>query len=311
LGFVGWAVGGSAAVIDSVIPVNFRLHNTLWVPAHFHTYLLLGVIFWVLAFVAHLLESAAGRAAGRFATVAGPATMVLGGYGLVGAWYVSGAIGVPRRYAEHFGDTTGYSVIGGLFTIVFALGLLIVLVEFARLGLAARAHRRPAQTASAPQGSIPAVGSGPFLTTPLQLTIVVAASVIAAAALLPPIVDASEVSTRFHHLAHSVYFFFGALFAVALAATPPLSRRVRDWSYGAALAIVIVAPTLMLLAMIPSFYESMESRDGLHALYHAGMITLGIATGMAAVRLGRTVGRIVFVLSIGMAVMYAAGVTGG
>ena len=37
------------AVIDSVIPLNFRFHNTDWVVAHFHTYLLLTVIFWAFA----------------------------------------------------------------------------------------------------------------------------------------------------------------------------------------------------------------------------------------------------------------------
>ena len=42
LGFAGWAIGGTGAVLDSLIPVNFRLHNTLWVPAHFHTYLMHG-----------------------------------------------------------------------------------------------------------------------------------------------------------------------------------------------------------------------------------------------------------------------------
>jgi len=65
LGFAGWAIGGTGAVIDSLIPLNYRLHNTLWVPGHFHTYLMLGVIFWLMAFMAHLLERAAGRPASR------------------------------------------------------------------------------------------------------------------------------------------------------------------------------------------------------------------------------------------------------
>ena len=40
VGFAGWAIGGVGAVIDSLIPINFRLHNTTWVVAHFHTYLI-------------------------------------------------------------------------------------------------------------------------------------------------------------------------------------------------------------------------------------------------------------------------------
>ena len=71
VGFAGWAIGGTGAVIDSIIPFNFRLHNTVWVVAHFHTYLMLTVVVWVLAFLAHLLERDAGgrrrgaRAPGR------------------------------------------------------------------------------------------------------------------------------------------------------------------------------------------------------------------------------------------------------
>ena len=46
IGFAGWAIGGVGAVIDSIIPINFRLHNTTWVVAHFHTYLILCVVVW-------------------------------------------------------------------------------------------------------------------------------------------------------------------------------------------------------------------------------------------------------------------------
>ena len=65
IGFTGWAIGGVGAVIDSLIPINFRLHNTTWVVAHFHTYLILTVVVWALAFLAHLLERDADRTSSR------------------------------------------------------------------------------------------------------------------------------------------------------------------------------------------------------------------------------------------------------
>ena len=65
IGFAGWAIGGTGAVIDSIIPINFRLHNTTWVVAHFHTYLILCVVVWALAFLAHLLERDADRTTSR------------------------------------------------------------------------------------------------------------------------------------------------------------------------------------------------------------------------------------------------------
>jgi hypothetical protein len=49
----------------------------------------------------------------------------------------------------------------------------------------------------------------------------------------------------------------------------------------------------------------------LHFLYHVGIAALGLVTGLAAGTLGLVTGRLVVALSIGMAVMYAAGVTGG
>ena len=36
-------------MIDSTPMVNQYFHNTLWVPAHFHTYMALGVIFFIIS----------------------------------------------------------------------------------------------------------------------------------------------------------------------------------------------------------------------------------------------------------------------
>ena len=68
---MGWAIGGVAAVIDSTVMVNTRFHNTLWVPAHFHTYYVMGVVLMILGTVFHLADRAvedcrrAGRSRGR------------------------------------------------------------------------------------------------------------------------------------------------------------------------------------------------------------------------------------------------------
>jgi hypothetical protein len=74
---------------------------------------------------------------------------------------------------------------------------------------------------------------------------------------------------------------------------------------------VIVAPAAMLFAMTPTIYAGLEDPAGLHGLYHFGMVALGVATGLGAARMGRVTGRVLLALSVGMAAMYAAGVTGG
>jgi cytochrome c oxidase subunit I len=330
LGFAGWAIGGTGAVIDSIIPVNFRFHNTLWVPAHFHTYLLLGVMLWLMAFFIHLLERAAGQVSSRTATVLAPALMVIGGYGLVGAWYASGALGVPRRYAVHPPGTESYSLAGSIFAMIFAAGFLVLLLEAARL--ARVAWRRRIATVTAPalakrgateRASLAertdstadhAAATGPGrlispLRTPTQVACGVFVTTVALTSLFPQVIDASEASAQYHHLDHAAQFFLGAMLAVMLVTSPALSHvRLRS---SLALGAVIVAPAAMLLAMTPSVYTGIVHHPFLHFIYHLGMVALGFITGIGLTRFGAVTGRVVFVLSIGMAAMFAAGVSGG
>lgn len=319
LGFAGWAIGGAGAVIDSLIPVNVRFHNTLWVPAHFHTYLMMGVMVWVMAFMAYLLERAAGRPASRAATIAAPTAMVIGGYGLVGAWYASGALGIPRRFAVHPDGTAAYSVVASLFVIVFALGFLVLLAEFASLGRDALRRRRlgspipaahPGIAGASPEAE-PALA--PPLDTPTQIGAAVAVAMTATFAFLPGVRDASEVSTQFHHLAHAVQFLSGLALGAAVVSSPGVFRRLAavPWFTNLGLFASIAAPAAMLLLMVPSVYGNIETNETLHAAYHAGIFALGALTGAGASLVGRTSGRLVMFVSVGMGLMYAAGVTGG
>src|SRR5262245_67338 len=43
-GLFGWAAGILPAIVDGMIRVNLVMHNTMWVPGHFHFYLLLGLV---------------------------------------------------------------------------------------------------------------------------------------------------------------------------------------------------------------------------------------------------------------------------
>src|SRR5215211_3745736 len=48
---LGWSVGVVPAVVDGTIAINRVMHNTLGVPGHFHTYLLLGVVSMLFGFM--------------------------------------------------------------------------------------------------------------------------------------------------------------------------------------------------------------------------------------------------------------------
>ena len=329
LGFAGWAIGGTGALIDSVIPLNFRFHNTDWVVAHFHTYLLLTVIFWAFAFLAHLLESVAGRTASPLATATAAGAMVLGGYGLTGTWFVAGALGIPRRYATQPPGTSGYSLAGSIFALIFALGFLVLLVQLVSLARTAfgdaryepvarmntwtggryitRVEREPA-TEEAPLAETEEPYRLP-LATPAQLAAGLAASVVGLAAFFPQVVDASETSIRFTHLDNAGAFFFGAMVGLLLGSLPTVSRALGGhWSLG--LATVVVAPTLMMLAMVPSVYGHLERQPLVYAFYLVHNAAFGLLTGLGATRLGLVTGRVAIVLSIGMTLMFA-GTAGG
>jgi cytochrome c oxidase subunit 1 len=314
LGFAGWAIGGCAAVIDSIIAVNFRLHNTVWVPAHFHTYLLLAVVFWALAVGAHFLERAAGRSPRRSVLTAALVLMVAGGYGLVGVWYAAGALGVPRRYAVQPFGTEGWSVAGTMFTLVFAAGFLVLLVAFAGLARSALAGGDPAEEPSSevdPPAEPQAVATVRPPVSGWALTLTAAAGTVAFASLFPPVVAASEESVRWHHLVHAGMIISGAALAFAAASVPEVWARVGTRFADLGILGVVVVPLVAMLAMTPRFYEAVE-QPVLHGLYHlVFFFGLGAVTGLAAATLGRVAGWTLLVLSCGMGVLYAAGVLGG
>lgn len=94
----GWMAGVVPAVIDATVVVNSVMHNTLWVPGHFHFYLLLGLLPMIFAVMIHLArgEDVASRGGDLTALV------YLGfGLGFVTMFLIGGWASVPRRWAQH------------------------------------------------------------------------------------------------------------------------------------------------------------------------------------------------------------------
>lgn len=323
VGLAGWAIGGVGAVIDSIIPINFRLHNTAWVVAHFHTYLILCVVLWAFAFLAHLLERNADRTTSRGGRIWTITLILVGGYGLTGTWFVEGMLGVPRRYAIQPPGTAGYSLAGSIFALLLALGFLSLCLQLVPLARAAwerrhymlvahtdswtgtsyqarvtRPHEVPAPLVSSPDTGVP-------LESRAQLGLGAASCVVGLAAFFPQVVDASETSVRYHHLDHAGHFFLGLMVGLLVGSLPAVSRRLGERPT-LGLVAVIAAPTLMMLVMVPRFYEPLESHPLEHALYHLAMAALGLVTGLGATRLGRVSGRFAAFLAVGMVVMFAA-----
>lgn len=124
LSLFGWVAGGFGALLDSTIRVNLTMHNTQWVPGHFHFYLLLGVLAMALGFMYHVIgerTSATGRSdTGRTVLF----VYIVGALVFLGAFLDAGRLSVPRRMATHlepwlFTDRLG--AIGGLLVLLAML----------------------------------------------------------------------------------------------------------------------------------------------------------------------------------------------
>lgn len=132
-GLVGWIVGGIGAEIDASVPFNVHLHNTLWVPAHFHTYLLGGCLLFVLGWVFLVLES---RSSHETSGIMRGLIVALSFGGMIVflmGFYFGGAYGVPRRYATEPAPGPLIAQFATLGAVIMLIGFALAIVEGLRL----------------------------------------------------------------------------------------------------------------------------------------------------------------------------------
>jgi cytochrome c oxidase subunit I len=122
LGLWGWVFGGFGAVLDSSIPVNQVMHNTMWVPAHFHSYFVLGAVAFAWAYLAHVVTVLSGSRDRRTNRIAAWVYGV-GGAGFVPMFFAEGANSVPRRYPVHLPQWQLYARIAVPFVVLIAVSL--------------------------------------------------------------------------------------------------------------------------------------------------------------------------------------------
>jgi cytochrome c oxidase subunit 1 len=140
LSLFGWIAGGFGAVLDSTISINRVMHNTQWVPGHFHFYLLLGVLAMLLAFMYHLIGARTRAPANSAADRVGFPVYVGGALIFLLAFLDAGHLSVPRRMAEHLSAWTYTDKLGTvgatlvvLAMIFFAIRITVALLKPPRL----------------------------------------------------------------------------------------------------------------------------------------------------------------------------------
>lgn len=101
LSMFGWAAGVVPAILDGTIRVNLVMHNTQWVPGHFHFYMLLGVMAMVLALMYHVSGSLRQAPPNAAMDKLGFPVFFVGGLIFVFGFLAGGHASVPRRMATH------------------------------------------------------------------------------------------------------------------------------------------------------------------------------------------------------------------
>lgn len=131
LSMFGWTAGVVPALVDSAIVVNHVMHNTKWVPGHFHMYMGLGVVAMMFGFMYFLAKNDSQiktNGLDKFAFV----LYVVSMFGVCASFLVSGSLSTPRRFATHLPEWMGPAQFGAATGVFVVLSILIFVLHFVR-----------------------------------------------------------------------------------------------------------------------------------------------------------------------------------
>jgi cytochrome c oxidase subunit 1 len=160
-----FAAGGFSGMVNAGMNLNYLVHNTIWVPGHFHLTVGTAFALTAMALAYWLVPQVTGkRLRLRGVAVAQPYVWFVGMTLMSNAMHRAGLAGVPRRTAEPYGGGVNYdAVIGGVseMRIQVAIGgtvLFVALVMFLAVMVATWLGRSGARLAV--NGDLPAPLSG-------------------------------------------------------------------------------------------------------------------------------------------------------
>ena len=122
----GWSAGIVPAIIDGVIAVNQVMHNTMWVPGHFHMYLILGLVAMLFGFMYYLSDQGSRKGVDQVALW----LYLAAGVGFSVGLLASGLDSIPRRWAVHMPEWVADSQASSVFAALIALAALVFAVRF-------------------------------------------------------------------------------------------------------------------------------------------------------------------------------------
>ncbi len=128
--FTTFAIGGMTGVMMSVPPIDFQVHNSLFLIAHFHNVIIGGVIFGYFAGMIYWFPKVFGFRLDEYWGKLSFACWVIGFYLAFMPLYILGLSGVMRRI-NHYSDTMyqPYFIVAAIGVAFIFVGILFQIVQ--------------------------------------------------------------------------------------------------------------------------------------------------------------------------------------
>ncbi|HET7827769.1 MAG TPA: cbb3-type cytochrome c oxidase subunit I [Candidatus Saccharimonadales bacterium] len=132
LGFVFlFTMGGVAGVLMAVPPIDFQVHNSLFLVAHFHTMIISGVVFGFFAGITYWFPKFAGWRLNEWLGKLAAKFWIFGFALAFGPLYILGLMGATRRL-DHYSASLGWQplfIVAGVGVGVLAMGAGLQIIQ--------------------------------------------------------------------------------------------------------------------------------------------------------------------------------------
>jgi len=144
IGMLAFIPGGAGGIVNASYQMNQLIHNTIWVPGHFHLTFASAVVLTYFGAAFWLIPHLTGRTLTKSLNSLGIVSGVLWGIGMTimsGAMHIAGLLGAPRRsdYSEYGGAQQAYDwipyqiaqAVGGTILFIAILVITFVVIKLA------------------------------------------------------------------------------------------------------------------------------------------------------------------------------------